>query len=269
MLTRNFSGAMFLAAMISSGAVWSQDQYYEKSEAVIGKQLPNYRLLDQDGRFVALHKLRSKYLLVNFIYTNCPGPCIAITQSVANLMENMDPEVVIHVHALSITIDHANDSSEKLKEYALEFTDGFERWTFARSDQDTLRNMADGLGFYFTKTSEGWFEHMNRLTVVGPDMKPIIHYYGTDFDPVEVEEAIKASMDGRDVQKQLTDSISKALVLCSDYDPVTGTYQVDFKFLIQAGVNYLLVAATIAFFMWGPLTRTFHRIFGGLFKSGS
>ena len=40
---------------------------------------PDFALVDQDGKPVALADLRGKTLLLDFVYTHCPGPCPILT----------------------------------------------------------------------------------------------------------------------------------------------------------------------------------------------
>ena len=255
---------VFMTADVSAGL-----STMEKSEAVIGRLAPNYRLMNQDGQFVALHSLKGKYLLISFIYTECPGPCIAITQSVANLFKRMDPDIASRTYGLTITIDNATDSSSKLKEYGLEFTDSFDRWMFARTDDETLKRLVTDLGFYFEKKNEGWFEHMNRLTLLGPDMRLLAHFYGTEYKPADVEGAIRDSLEGRTVKSRLKDTFDYALVFCSDYDPVTGVYKVDYKFLAVILFQDFLALATAVYFLRHRISRMFLWIFKGRIESGS
>ncbi|MDH5637158.1 MAG: SCO family protein [Nitrospinota bacterium] len=249
-----------LAVILMAPDVFAGPSTIEKSEAVIGKLAPNYRLTNQEGQFVALYSLKGKYLLISFIYTECPGPCIAITQSMANLFEQMDPEIAERTQRLTITIDNATDSSAKLKEYGLEFTDNFDNWIFARTDDETLARLSTDLGFYFEQKEKGWFEHMNRLTLLGPDMRLLTHFYGTEFDPVDVGGAIRDSMEGRSVKTKLKDTLDYALVFCSEYDPVSGTYKIDYKFLFVIIFQDLIALATAAYFLRHKISRIFSRI---------
>jgi protein SCO1/2 len=255
--------------MAGAPDVHAAESALEKSEAVIGKQLPNYQLLGQDGRYFALHSFRGKYLLVSFIYTSCPGPCVAISQSVRNLFSKMNPAVVKKVRALSISFDTLNDTPQKLEAYGKEFTDSFDAWTFARADEVTTKKIAEGLGFFYEKKAPGWYEHMNRLTLVGPDMKPIRNFYGTDFDPAQVGGAIKASLEGRSVKSSMMDSLSRVMLFCSEYDGDAKTYKVNYMFLFSVLVQYLLVLGTVVYFLWDHITGLFNRIFKGRSKSAN
>jgi len=253
------------AAMLLAFAVhgFAADSVLEKSEAIIGKQLPNFQLLNQEGKYVALHSYRGNYLLVSFIYTSCPGPCVAISQSVGNLLSALDPDLAKNVYAFSVTFDPENDSPEKMKAYGKEFTDSFDRWLFVKGDHQVTGAIAEGLGFFYEKKAPGWYEHMNRLTLVGPDMRPIVNFYGTDFEPAKVEKAIRDSMAGRSVTSALTDRLSQALILCSDFDFRTKTYKVNYLFVLSLLGQIILIIGTVTYLLWDEITGIFRKIFKG------
>lgn len=218
----------------------------EKSETSIGSSLPNYRLVNQNGNFFALHSLKGNPVLINYIFTDCHGPCLMISGSVKRVKESINPSIAGNIYFLSISIDILNDTPPLLKEYGESFTDDFDKWIFASMDAQTLEMITNKMGFRFEKTDFG-YEHMNRLTLIGPDSKIAKHFYGVKFDPVTVEEAIIATMEGRTVKNTFADTISQALTYCSNYDPVTNTYKIDYGLIISSLIQYLLVAGTVIY----------------------
>src|SRR5688572_3185939 len=44
-----------------------------------GEPAPDFALIDQDARSVSLAALRGKVVLLDFVYTTCPGPCPILT----------------------------------------------------------------------------------------------------------------------------------------------------------------------------------------------
>jgi cytochrome oxidase Cu insertion factor (SCO1/SenC/PrrC family) len=47
--------------------------------------LTDTKLVDQNGNTVELSSLKGKPLVVDFIYTSCPGPCLMETAKFANV----------------------------------------------------------------------------------------------------------------------------------------------------------------------------------------
>jgi len=232
----------------------------EQSEAVVGKAVGNYRLVDQDGRFVAFHSYKGRPILVTFIYTNCPGVCHTICQNISDIRDYLGPELTGRLWTLAISIDWENDTPAKLREFGGMFTDTFGNWTFAKTDSQTLAKMVADLGFRFQKT-KGGFEHMNRLTLIGTDGTVLKHFYGVSYDPAEVKDAVTAALEGRTITNVLSDTFSRALIYCSNYDPVTRTYRIDYFFIIVSLIQYLLVAGTVAYIFRNGIRAFFSKLF--------
>lgn len=82
-----------------------------------GDPAPPWRLVDQDGNPRALEELRGKTLLLDFIYTNCPGPCPILTGVHVDLWKALDPALREHVRFVSISLDPVRDSPAALRAY--------------------------------------------------------------------------------------------------------------------------------------------------------
>lgn len=232
----------------------------ERSEETVGRSLKNYRLVDQDGQFWAFNGFRGDAVLLMFMYTECPGPCVMITQSVKEVLDALDENAADDVMTISMTIDPENDKPGVLKEFGREFTDSFERWKFVMADEKTMAQMVEDLGFRYEKTSNG-MEHMNRLTLIGPEGKVVQHFYGTDYDPAAVADSIKASLEGRPIKSVFSGLLDKALIYCSNYDPATNTYKVDFMFIIAVIIQYLLIMGTVIFVFREKIGSCFSKYF--------
>lgn len=248
------------AAVALCAADAGADSVLSASEAAVGRQVKNYRLINQDGQFTQFHSFMGRPVLLSFFYTECPGPCVMLNQSLMGLREKFEPALAARVMLVSVTVDMLRDTPEKLRDYGLAFTNSFDQWTFARADGGTLAGMAADLGFRFEKSGDG-FDHMNRVTLVGPDGVVRRHFYGTEFDAAEVQEALRASIEGRTVKSLLSDTLARAMIYCSNYDPVTRTYKIDYKFIGSIIVQYVLVMGTILFIWRGSIARWLSKLF--------
>lgn len=224
------------------------------SQLSIGSYVRNYRLVDHNGDYLPFYKLKGGPVLVSFMYIDCQGPCHLINQSLKNLLKSLTTEVAEKTTILSISLDSQNDPPSRLKEYGFEFSGGAKNWIFATATVDTINSMVGDLGFTYKKTKTG-IDHLNRLTLVGPDGKVLTHYYGVDYDPKTVEKALADAIAGRGVTATVTDAFNSFMLFCSTYDPVTDTYRVNTFFLISVGIQYLLVMGTIIYFLRRKLFR--------------
>ncbi|MGK7345639.1 MAG: SCO family protein [Candidatus Nitrospinota bacterium M3_3B_026] len=230
----------------------------ERSELAVGRKVRNYRLITQDGDYLPFHSLKGRPVLVSFMYVDCHGPCWLINESLKNMLAAIDPAVAGKLMTLSISIDNHNDNPARLREYGAAFADNFERWIFTTTDDETLGMMVSDLGFSYEKKADS-LDHLNRLTLVAPDGSVARHFYGVDYDPAEVENAVRDVLAGRTAQGRMTSALSKLLIYCSNYDPVTKTYKVDYTFVFAVILQYILIVATVVYLLRGRIAHLFSR----------
>jgi protein SCO1 len=77
-----------------------------------------FDLIDQNNRPVKFADFKGRVLLVNFIYTRCPGPCPAQTAQLAAMKNSLPPDVKDEIAMVSITLDPTYDNPARLKAFA-------------------------------------------------------------------------------------------------------------------------------------------------------
>jgi protein SCO1/2 len=105
---------------------------------VIG-ELPEFRLIDQEGRPFANGDLDGRVWVANFIFTRCASICPLLTASMRRLQRRYDEEGVEGIGLVSFTVDPEYDTPERLKEYAARHGVRPERWTFVTGEPDAIR----------------------------------------------------------------------------------------------------------------------------------
>ncbi|MFQ5433110.1 MAG: SCO family protein [Nitrospinota bacterium] len=221
----------------------------ERSEGALGRKVGNYRLVDQDGRHLPFFTFKGKTILLSFMYIDCPDMCLLTGQSLKRFVDTMNPELKEKVVLVSVSMDPENDTPEKLRNYGSEYSDDFSKWYFTTTDSDTLAKMISDLGFTFEKKVEGEIEHLSRITLIRPDGVVARHFYGAEFDPKDIEESVKSVIEGQTITSRISGNLSKFLIYCSNYDPKTKTYRVDYGAIFFALVNGVLVFATIIYLL--------------------
>ncbi|MFZ4072040.1 MAG: SCO family protein [Caulobacterales bacterium] len=78
----------------------------------------DFDLIDQSGKPVAMADFKGRVLIVNFIYTRCPGPCPAQTSQMAVMRRAMTPALRDKIAIVSITLDPDYDTPARLKAFA-------------------------------------------------------------------------------------------------------------------------------------------------------
>lgn len=80
--------------------------------------LTDSKLVDQNGNTVELSSLKGKPLVVDFIYTSCPGPCLMETAKFANVALRLGSDLGSKVTLVSITVDPEHDGPKQLLDYS-------------------------------------------------------------------------------------------------------------------------------------------------------
>ncbi len=100
----------------------------------------SFTLTDQDGHPFGTEQLRGKVWVADFIFTSCPDVCPLLTSQMANVARHIEMSDVLFV---SITVDPATDTPERLREYAARFHADTGRWKFLTGDPDEVRSVIE------------------------------------------------------------------------------------------------------------------------------
>jgi len=81
-----------------------------------------------------------------------------------------------------------------------------------------------------------------------------------DYDIKEVEGSIRAILSGRSLKGRFSTVLSKVLLYCSNYDPVTKTYRIDYTFVAVVIIQYIFIMATIIYVFRARIGAFFARV---------
>ena len=168
-------------------------------EAAVGDEVPNYGLVNQDGKQIKLHEYRGKALLLTFIYTRCPIPeyCTLMSNNFAAIDKQLEqqPTVYDKTHLLSVTIDPEYDTPQVLKSYGGAHTERYQNetfthWEFATGTKDQIKGLAQFFGLRYFRGSDQ-IVHSLKTAVIGPDGKVAKVYSGNEWKPDEVVQEMR------------------------------------------------------------------------------
>jgi len=112
---------------------------------VLGVVVPDEELVDQDGVPVRIRMLMKDHLVaVNFVFTTCTTICSPMTAIFARLQRELGDALERDVRLVTISLDPATDTPERLRRYA----DKFDRrpgWTFLTGSADRVGRVLDAL----------------------------------------------------------------------------------------------------------------------------
>ena len=173
-------------------------------EPKAGDQVPDFTLVNQDGKPIRLSQYRGKGLALTFIYTRCPQPdqCTLMSNNFAAIEKELQPqpEVYRKTHLLSISFDPEYDTPKVLRSYGASHTgrysdEGFKHWEFATGTADEVKRIADYFGIKSIKDSSTGKEelvHSLRTAVIDPQGKLVKLYRGNEWKPADVAADLKS-----------------------------------------------------------------------------
>lgn len=167
-----------------------------------GETVPDFALVNQDGKPVFLHDYLGKALLVTFIYTRCPLQdfCPRMNQNfleIQNLLQGK-PNLLDHAAFLSISFDPEHDTPPVLKHYAAIYKKQAKGqqasgWQFAVPSTKDLPEIAHFFGLV-TQRDQAQIVHSLSTTLIAPDGKVQEWYNGNDWKPADVAQAIELAL---------------------------------------------------------------------------
>lgn len=117
--------------------------------------LPSFTLVERSGRSFSSAELQGKAWVADFIFTNCPGICPALSQNMSRLDRALAALGVSDVRLVSFTVDPKRDTPEVLRNYAARYGADAERWLFLTGERDALyRLIKDGFRLAVAERSE-------------------------------------------------------------------------------------------------------------------
>jgi protein SCO1/2 len=160
-----------------------------------GAEIPDVKLVNQDGRQINTRQFRGRALLVTFVYTRCPQPdqCPLMSANFAQVNGALqsDPDLKKKAHLLSVTLDPEYDRPEVLRSYGAAYAGGkFDDWDFATGDPADVRRFAEFFGLIYQRDN-GQLIHSLRTAVVTPDGKLYKIYRGNEWKPEDVLRDLK------------------------------------------------------------------------------
>jgi protein SCO1/2 len=135
--------------------------------------VPDFSLTNQQGESLGLSDMAGKIWIADFIFTNCPTICPAMTQEMARLQSEF---VADPVYFVSFSVDPERDTADILSRYAKAYGADDRRWHFLTGDKAHIYQLAEK-GFSLAAGHKGSeILHSTRFVLVKPDGNIHDHY---------------------------------------------------------------------------------------------
>ena len=154
----------------------------------IFKQIPDFRLTDQEGKVFTKNDLQGKIYVADFFFARCTGICKKMSSQLVRVQEAFQNDTSIQI--ISITVNPEHDSAAVLQNYAAMYGANPAKWSFLTGPRDAIYSLATE-GFYLpVQQVEGQqdFIHSEKFMLVDKNHHVRGIYDGTD--PVDVDRLI-------------------------------------------------------------------------------
>jgi len=221
--------------------VFDEKEILKISQAAIGNQLGDYTFTDRSGRTVRLSDYRGKPLVISMIYTRCPIICATTTRSLSALKLSQDALGADSFGVLTIGFDTENDTPEAMGDFAKRMDVNLPNWEFVSADSDTIKKLSKDLGFVFSPSDEGAFNHITQTTYIDGQGKVYLHVYGDELENKTLLQPLKDMIYNIKVAEPgLAGLSNKVKLFCTVYDTKTGKYKIDYGYFYGVGWGVLV-----------------------------
>ncbi len=165
-----------------------------------GDEVPDFGLINQDGKRIHLAEYRGRTLVLTFVYTRCPLPdqCTLMSTNFHEIDQELqkEPELYAKTHLVSISFDPEYDTPKVLRSYGAAYTgryqdETFDHWEFATGTKDEVKGIAQFFGLRYYQGNDQII-HSLRTAIVSPEGKLMKLYRGNEWKPTEVLGELRA-----------------------------------------------------------------------------
>jgi protein SCO1/2 len=155
-------------------------------------ELPDFSLVDQDGRPFLRESMRDGVWVVAFVFTHCRATCPRLTAQMKKLQGRLSG--VPNARFLSVSVDPRNDTSEVIKAYMTANALDEKNWRFVTGTEDAVQDFVVG-GFKVGYGRTQWsteLTHSNSFALVDNRARIRGYYLSDDEGLGQLERDLRA-----------------------------------------------------------------------------
>lgn len=161
----------------------------------IGQQVPNFILLDQNGRRVALSRFAGKIVALDFIYTRCALPdfCFRTSNNFGQLQKRFKDRLGRDLVLLTVTFDPAHDQPDVLLKYAAIWK-ADPTWHFLTGSVLEVQRVCNLFGVDAYQ-DEGLMNHSLHTAVIDRRGKLVANIEGNQFTAGQLGDLVQTVLE--------------------------------------------------------------------------
>lgn len=143
----------------------------------IPREFPDVRFVNQNDSVFNIRD-KHKYILMNFVYLNCPSVCHKVNNKLEEIYHLIDTNIIpSKLEFVTVSFDMKNDDVSKIEKYRGFFGDDIGGWSFAlpyQKSEGDFRSMLKNIGIWAHQVPQtGIINHSIYLYLISPDNKII------------------------------------------------------------------------------------------------
>jgi protein SCO1/2 len=212
---------------------------------------------DEDGANVTLetYVANQKPVLLSFNYFHCQYVCPLEEDGLISALNGVKPTLGQDFTLLTISID-PNDTpvdATAVKGRALRGYDrpqGADGWHLLTGQQTNIQRLTDAVGFhYVADPDQGDFAHPIGVVALTPSGQISRYFSGLDFSAGDLQSGLQQASGSQ------LGSLLNAVMICYQYDPLSGRYTPLALNLVRiaGGLGFVAVAVWLGWLWRGEL----------------
>lgn len=220
----------------------------------LGARVPlELTFTDSQGRTVRLGEFfhGKRPVVLALVYYRCPVVCTMVMEQMTASFNQLDYTIGQEFDVVCLSFDDQENptiAQAKKNEILVQYEKASGRqvsdnWGFLTGDAESVRQVADSVGFRYTKLPNGEYAHPIAFTVLSPEGIVTRYFYGYDYPPKQMKLALLDASEGK-IAQSFGD---RMLHFCFQFDPTAGAYTLQAFRVMQLGgiVTMVLLAGLV------------------------
>ncbi len=187
--------SLVMVVAIASSVLAAAGCHRDSESGAAASVLTDTKLVDQNGNTVALTSLKGKPLVVDFIYTSCPGPCLMETAKLANVALRLGNDLGSKVTIVSISVDPEHDGPKQLLDYSRQQGADEKGWYFLTGGPAEIDQALSGFKLSRQIEPDGSVGHLVDMMLIGPDGRLVREYNGEVVKAQDIVDDVKKTLN--------------------------------------------------------------------------
>lgn len=151
----------------------------------IDRVAPTFTLTDQKGEEVSLSDFAGKWVVVDWVFSNCTTFCPLLTGQMNQVHRGLGDAVGDEIQMITISFDPVRDTPQVLADHSSRVTGGAEGWSWLTGTSEQTDAVAAAYGVSYDPSDPvagiAQFDHTALMVVIGPDGREKHRYLGTGW----------------------------------------------------------------------------------------